>query len=385
MSLKPVLIQPVPEETARVAQAAFPRGNPYLRLRDELGTIFTDADFADLFPRRGQPGLPPWRLALVTASAVPRGPVRPPGRRGGAGAHRLEIPARPRADRPRLRLLGPVRVPRPPARRRRGGAAARAAAGPLPGAGAAQGARAAAHRLRPTCWPPSARSTASKWSARRCAHALNSARGRGAGLAAGLARRHGSSGTRRRIEIYRLPERGRRARRWRRQSARMAHELLAAVCRARRRRSGCARCPAVETLRQVWVQQFLSTTTRCAGAPDDRPPAGAAACTRPTTPRPGTAPSAGTTLDRLQGAPDRDLRGRPPHLIIDVHTTCAAVSDAAMTGPIHRTLAARGLLPSRHLVDSGYMGSLHESQRCVRQTGTGCGRPVMPPAAMPWS
>jgi transposase len=37
-----------------------------------------------------------------------------------------------------------------------------------------------------------------------------------------------------------------------------------------------------------------------------------------------------------------------PHLIIDVHTTCAAVSGAAMTGPIHHTLAARGLLPSRH-------------------------------------
>ena len=66
MSLKPVLIQPVPEETARVAKAVFRRGNPYLRLRDEIGTIFTDAGFADLFPRRGQPGLPPWRLALVT-------------------------------------------------------------------------------------------------------------------------------------------------------------------------------------------------------------------------------------------------------------------------------------------------------------------------------
>src|SRR5215211_676512 len=66
MSLKPALIQPVPEETARVAKAVFHRGNPYLRLRDEIGTIFADADFADLFPRRGQPGLPPWRLALAT-------------------------------------------------------------------------------------------------------------------------------------------------------------------------------------------------------------------------------------------------------------------------------------------------------------------------------
>ena len=66
MSLKPSPIEPVPEETARVAKAAFRKGNPLLRLRDELGAIFADADFADLFPRLGQPGLPPWRLALVT-------------------------------------------------------------------------------------------------------------------------------------------------------------------------------------------------------------------------------------------------------------------------------------------------------------------------------
>src|SRR3954449_1690691 len=37
-----------------------------IKLRDELGTIFADADFADLFPKRGQPGLAPWRLALIT-------------------------------------------------------------------------------------------------------------------------------------------------------------------------------------------------------------------------------------------------------------------------------------------------------------------------------
>ena len=59
--LKPSLIQPVPEATARVAKAAFRKGNPLLKLRDELGAIF-----ADLSPRLGQPGLPPWRLALVT-------------------------------------------------------------------------------------------------------------------------------------------------------------------------------------------------------------------------------------------------------------------------------------------------------------------------------
>src|SRR5229473_3898155 len=66
MSLHPHVIAPVPEETARIARAAFPKGNPYLTLRDHLGTIFQDDDFAALFPLAGQPGLPPWRLALVT-------------------------------------------------------------------------------------------------------------------------------------------------------------------------------------------------------------------------------------------------------------------------------------------------------------------------------
>ncbi len=66
MSLKPGPIHPVPEETIRVARAAFPNGNLYLSLRDKLGPIFEDRDFAQLFPNDGQPGLPPWRLALVT-------------------------------------------------------------------------------------------------------------------------------------------------------------------------------------------------------------------------------------------------------------------------------------------------------------------------------
>jgi hypothetical protein len=33
---------PVPEETARVAQAVFPHGNVFMQVRDTLGTIYTD-------------------------------------------------------------------------------------------------------------------------------------------------------------------------------------------------------------------------------------------------------------------------------------------------------------------------------------------------------
>jgi transposase len=66
MSLHPQPVGSIPEQTARVAHAAFPKGHPYLTLRDHLGTIFQDEDFAALFPAWGYPGLPPWRLALVT-------------------------------------------------------------------------------------------------------------------------------------------------------------------------------------------------------------------------------------------------------------------------------------------------------------------------------
>jgi transposase len=66
MCLHPHSVEPVPEETARVAKAAFPKGTTYMTMRDELGAIFEDEDFAHLFPRRGQPAMAPWRLALVT-------------------------------------------------------------------------------------------------------------------------------------------------------------------------------------------------------------------------------------------------------------------------------------------------------------------------------
>ena len=64
--LRPMPIEPIPPETARVARAAFPKGNRYLRVADELDSLFTDEVFLALFPSHGQPALPPWRLALVT-------------------------------------------------------------------------------------------------------------------------------------------------------------------------------------------------------------------------------------------------------------------------------------------------------------------------------
>ena len=51
MSLRPQQpLPPVPSDTTRIARAAFRRGNPYVLLRDRLGTVFDDVDFADLSP-----------------------------------------------------------------------------------------------------------------------------------------------------------------------------------------------------------------------------------------------------------------------------------------------------------------------------------------------
>ena len=66
MSLHPEPIGEVPAETARVSRAAFPKGILVTRLRDEFSALYQDEDFRKLYPARGQPGLAPWRLALVT-------------------------------------------------------------------------------------------------------------------------------------------------------------------------------------------------------------------------------------------------------------------------------------------------------------------------------
>jgi transposase len=56
----------IPEETARVARAACPKGTLAMRLRDELGELYQDEHFASLYPVEGQPAYEPWRLAIIT-------------------------------------------------------------------------------------------------------------------------------------------------------------------------------------------------------------------------------------------------------------------------------------------------------------------------------
>ncbi|MFE7276764.1 transposase, partial [Streptomyces sp. NPDC057623] len=65
MSMKPLVPGGVPAETVRVARAAFPKGSLAIRVRDELGVLFTDEQFSGLFPARGKRAWSPGRLAMV--------------------------------------------------------------------------------------------------------------------------------------------------------------------------------------------------------------------------------------------------------------------------------------------------------------------------------
>ncbi|KPI01857.1 hypothetical protein OK006_7877 [Actinobacteria bacterium OK006] len=56
----------VPELTARVVRAAFPKGTLAVRVREALGPLFEDESFAEAFAKRGRPAVSPGALALVS-------------------------------------------------------------------------------------------------------------------------------------------------------------------------------------------------------------------------------------------------------------------------------------------------------------------------------
>jgi transposase len=57
--------------TAAAVRAAFPKGNLYVDLRTEFGTLYEDQLFAALYPPEGRPvEVAPWRLALVVVLVV---------------------------------------------------------------------------------------------------------------------------------------------------------------------------------------------------------------------------------------------------------------------------------------------------------------------------
>ena len=67
MSFRIDAIPAIPEETVTIVHQAFPKGSIAMSLHDELGNLYEDQDFQDLFPSsQGQPAWSAWRLALIS-------------------------------------------------------------------------------------------------------------------------------------------------------------------------------------------------------------------------------------------------------------------------------------------------------------------------------
>lgn len=69
--LRPMDVQEIPAATAALARKVHPRGTDEMRVRDALGPLFGDVDFttgefAGMYASRGQPGLSPALLLMVT-------------------------------------------------------------------------------------------------------------------------------------------------------------------------------------------------------------------------------------------------------------------------------------------------------------------------------
>ena len=353
MSLQPQALAPIPEETQRVARAAFPKGNLYLRLRDEIGTLFEDPLFAPWFPSRGHPAESPWRLALITVMQFVEGlsdrqaaeavraridwkyalslELTDPGGDasvlcefrtrlvdGEAGPRLLEAMLSRFQERGLLKARGQQRTDSTHV------LAAIRTLNRLESVG--ETLRAALNSLATAAPDWLASVAAPDWFER---YAI-------------------------RIEEYRLPK-GEAARTaLGEQIGTDGHALLAAVYEPAAP-TWLRELPAVETLRQVWVHQFFfeDDVVRWRKAADLPP-----VRTRfdsPYDPDARYGNKRSTTWAGYKVHVTETCDSDAPHLIVHVETTPAPVTDSDLTAPIHQALVDKGLAPATHLADAGYV------------------------------
>jgi transposase len=355
MSLHAKPFTAIPEETARVARAAFPQGNLYMRMRDEIGVIYEDEAFASLFSHRGQPAEAPWRLALVTLMQYAEG-----------------LPDRQAADAVRSRIdwkyalnleltdpgfdhtvLSEFRT------RLITGSAEQLLLEMLLG----------------MCWdrkflkPRGHQRTDSthvlaairvlnrlECVGETVRHALNSLavvapQWVRAHCPAEWVERYGP-----RVENYRLPaskvERDAEAER----IGRDGQALLAALYAADAPR-WLREMPAVETLRQVWVQQYylMEETVQWRSIEEHGIPPAHLFINSPYDPDAHCAAKRSTQWVGYKVHLTETCDAGCPRLITNVETTVAPTADNETLPHIHSSLKAKDLLPRTHLVDSGYI------------------------------
>jgi len=354
MSLHPHAVDPIPEATARIARAAFRRGSPFMRMRDEIGALFTDEEFAPLFPARGRAAESPWRLALVSVMQYVEGLSD----RQAADAVRARIDwkyslslelADPGFD---ASVLSEFRT-----RLVSGGLEQRLLDTMLE--------RFRAHKLLKERGKQRTDSThvlAAIRAVNRLACVGETMRAALNSLAVAApvwlraqsdpawVDRYGP-----RVDDMRLPDKPEARRALAEAIAADGYRLLEAVY-APDAPVWVREVPAVQTLRRVWVERYYrdSAGVRERGDEHGRPPS-AGMISSPYDPDARYATKRSTSWTgykvHLSETCDDDL----PRLITHVETAPAPAADGDATPTIHQALADKGLPPNLHIVDTGYL------------------------------
>jgi transposase len=354
MSLQPQAYSMIPAETARIALAIFPKGNLYLQLFDTFGPLFEDQEFAALYAQDGQPAESPARLALVLILQFVEGLTD----RQAADAVRTRIDwkyllglelsdigfhhsvlsefrARLVEGSQEEFLLNKLLTHFQEHGLLKAGGRQRTDSTHVLGALRAM--------TRLACVGETLRA------------ALNAL----AVAAPAWLRSHSQSdwvecyGTR--IDDARLPTSAAKRQTYAEEVGADGLALFTAFAEPTAP-AWLRTVPAVETLRRVWLQNYLwNSEGRLVWRQDDNLPPAALFVSSPYDGDAHYSKKRSTVWIGYKAHLTETCDPDAPHLITHVETTAAPVADDAMTTPIHTALQAKALLPATHLVDTGYV------------------------------
>src|SRR3954471_23532302 len=316
MSMRPSAIEPVPEETARIARAAFCKGNLLMRIRDEIGVLYDDQMFTSLYDARGQLAIAPWRLALVTVFQF---------------LENLSDRQAAEAVRGRIDLKYALSLD-------------------LEDAG---------FDFSVLC-EFRARLLAGEHDQNLLEVMLEHLGERGLVKARGKQRTDSTHVLAAIRSLNHLELVGETMRAALNAVATSAPQWLIEHNRpawAERygARVGQYRLPAVERLRIIWIQQFYHDQGRVRWRrPVDQPPVNQRLHS-PYDPDARYAKKRDTSWIGYKVHLTETCEADRPNLVTDVQTTAAGTPDGAATAPVQSALAGRGLLPEAHVVDAGYV------------------------------
>lgn len=342
----------IPAETVRVARAAFPKGSLATRIRDELGVVFRDRDFAGLFPARGRPCWSPSRLAMILILQF----VEDLSDRQAAHAVRARIDWKYALGLElgdagfdhsvlsefRGRLLGAQ--------------AGRELFDAVLTAAAARGLVKGGVRMRTDSTHVLSKARELSWlelvgESVRCA--LNAVAAAEPAWLVSLAPPAWFEHYATRAEESRFPKSAAKRAQVGERIGSDALLLLDAVGHADA--PGQLRAlPPVQMLRQVWHQQFHLAEGRVRRRDREQRPPGAQRLVTPYDPEARGSVKRDLLWDGYKAHLTETCEPHAPHLITHVATTVATVPDDRMAAHVHAGLAERRLLPDEHWVDAGY-------------------------------